>query len=148
VLLGARARRRCCVSALLSARACARRRCCVSALLSDPLANSSLVGDDSLLTWEHVDHATGASTHLQGRYFPMRAHGIQVSTVEDNEDWLDVGEENEDDENFVLVCYVCAFVVVDIAFHFSCFSAMFVIVDYCTFHSTLFVVVYLLVAIS
>jgi hypothetical protein len=67
----------------------------------DPLANSSLVGDDPLLTWEHVDHATGASTHLQGRYFPRRAHGFQVSAVEDNEDWLDVGEENEDDENFV-----------------------------------------------
>jgi hypothetical protein len=31
--------------------------------------------------------------------------------------------------------------VVDIAFHFSCFCAMAVVVDYCTFHSTLFVVV-------
>jgi hypothetical protein len=38
--------------------------------------------------------------------------------------------------------------VVDIAFHFSCFCAMLVIVNYSTFHSTLFVVVYLLVAIS
>jgi hypothetical protein len=41
-----------------------------------------------------------------------------------------------------------ASVVVDIAFHFSYFCAMFVIVDYCTFHSTLFVVFDLLVAIS
>jgi hypothetical protein len=38
--------------------------------------------------------------------------------------------------------------VVDIAFHFSCFCAMFVVVDYWTFHSTLFVIVDLIDAIS
>jgi hypothetical protein len=48
----------------------------------------------------------------------------------------------------LLLCYICVFVVVDIAFYFSCFCAMIVIVDYCTFHSTLFMVVYLIVAIS
>jgi hypothetical protein len=39
---------------------------------------------------------------------------------------------------------IIAVVVVEIAFHFSCFCAMFVIVDYKTSHSTLFVVVDLL----
>jgi hypothetical protein len=28
----------------------------------DTLANSTLVGDDPLFIWEHVDHAVGAST--------------------------------------------------------------------------------------
>jgi hypothetical protein len=44
----------------------------------DPLANSYVVGDDPLFTWEHVDHAIGASTQLQGRYFPRRAYGTQL----------------------------------------------------------------------
>jgi hypothetical protein len=38
----------------------------------------------------------------------------------------------------------CVLVVVDMAFYFSCFCAMFVIVDYKTSHSTLFAVVDLL----
>jgi hypothetical protein len=68
----------------------------------DPLANSSVVGDDPLFTWEHVDHAIGASTQLHGRYFPRRAHGTQVPILEDDEDDVDEGDENEDDDNFVL----------------------------------------------
>jgi len=68
----------------------------------DPLANSSHIGDDPLFTWDHVDHATGASTQLEGRNFSRRAHGSHVSRFEEDEDGLDVGEENENDGNFVL----------------------------------------------
>jgi hypothetical protein len=68
----------------------------------DPFANSSVIGDNPLFTREHVYHAVGAYTQLHGRNFRRRAHGTQVPILEDDEDGLDVGEENEDDENFVL----------------------------------------------
>jgi hypothetical protein len=50
----------------------------------------------------HIDHVVGASTQLRGHNFPRRAHGTQVPIFDDEEDGLDVGEDNEDDENFVL----------------------------------------------
>jgi len=68
----------------------------------DPFANSAPIGGDPLFTWDHVDQAAGASTQLQGRNFPRRAHGSHVSRFVEDEDGLDVGEENENEEDFVL----------------------------------------------
>ena len=68
----------------------------------DPFANSAPIGGDPLFTWDHVDQAAGASTQLEGRNFSRRAHGSHVSRFEEDEDGLDVGEENENEEDFVL----------------------------------------------
>jgi len=70
----------------------------------DPFANSTPIGGDPLFTWDHVDQAAGASTQLQGRNFPRRAHGSHVSRIvqDEDEDDTDVGEENENDDDFVL----------------------------------------------
>ena len=68
----------------------------------DPLANSAPIGGDPLFTGDHVDQAAGASTQLQGRNFPRRAHGSHVSRIVQDEDDADVGEENENDDDFVL----------------------------------------------
>jgi hypothetical protein len=44
------------------------------------------------------------SVHLHNlkATFTRRAHGTQAPNLEDDEDGLDVGDENEDDDNFVL----------------------------------------------
>ena len=68
----------------------------------DPLANSEHIEGGPLFTWDHVDQAAGASTQLQGRNFPRRAHGSHVSRIVQDEDDTDVGEENENDDDFVL----------------------------------------------
>ena len=73
----------------------------------DPLANSSHVsnalGDDFNLSWDQVDEAIGASTHLRGRNFPRRAADGCVRRNGDlEEEETNLANEDDGDEEYIL----------------------------------------------